>query len=115
MLRIVSRLVPPPAGVPSPLAWGTEERLAELFAGAVSVDVVCRQFQFRFRSADDYFETFKAYYGPVFRAWNVLDDDGKQSLRDELVALADGANRDTSGALIVPSDYLEVVVTARAR
>jgi SAM-dependent methyltransferase len=115
MLRTVSRLVPPPAGVPSPLAWGTEARLAELFADAAAVDVVCRQFQFRFRSAVDYFETFKAYYGPVFRAWNTLDDNGKQTLRDDLVALADGANRDTTGALIVPSDYLEVVVTAPAR
>jgi SAM-dependent methyltransferase len=111
MFRVVGRHAPPPAGVASPLAWGTEQRLAELFADVARIDVTCRQFHFRFRTAAEFFETFKTYYGPILHAWDGLDTDGQQSLRDELIALADSANRDTTGALTVPADYLEVIVT----
>jgi SAM-dependent methyltransferase len=110
MFKIVGQHVPPPAGVPSPLAWGTEDRLQELFGDGADVAVTRRQFTFRFRSAADYFETFKNYYGPLVRAWDALDTDGRTSLRRALIELADGANR-TDGALTVPSDYLEVVAT----
>ena len=113
MFKIVGSHVPPPAGVPSPLAWGTEARLQELLGGGADVVVTRRQFQFRYRTADEYFETFKNYYGPLVKAWDALDADGQQSLRDQLVALADSYNRNTDGALTVPSDYLEVVATRR--
>ena len=45
------------------------------------------------------------------QAWAALDAAGQASLRDQLVALADGANRNTTGALTVDSEYLEVVAT----
>lgn len=110
MFKIIGAHVPPPAGVPSPMAWGTEERLNELFAGQAKVDVVTRQFTFRYRSADDFFDTFITYYGPTVRAWAALDEAGRASLREQLVAHAAGASRRTD-ALSVPSDYVEVVVT----
>ncbi|MEY2424236.1 MAG: hypothetical protein QOI95_4303 [Acidimicrobiaceae bacterium] len=111
MFKIVGQHVPPPAGVPSPLAWGTEDRLDQLFGADAKVDVERRHFVFRFRSAEDYFETFKAYYGPLVKAWAALDADGQASLREQLVALAVGANRNASGSLAIASEYLEVVVT----
>jgi ubiquinone/menaquinone biosynthesis C-methylase UbiE len=113
MFKIVGQHVPPPAGVPSPLAWGTESRVTELLGAGTDVTVAVRQFTFRYRSAEDWFETFKTYYGPLVRAWAALDSDGQQSLHDQLVGLADGANRDGRGALTVPADYLEVVATRR--
>ena len=98
--------------MPSPLQWGTEDRLEELFGGDAKVEIARRHFTFRFRSAEDFFETFKAYYGPMVKAWASLDADGQASLRDQLVALADGANRSTTGCLLtVDSEYLEVVAT----
>jgi hypothetical protein len=75
------------------------------------VDVARRHFTFRFRSPEDYFDTFKAYYGPLVKAWGALDEDGRASLRSQLVALAAGANRSSNGSLSVPSEYLEVVAT----
>ena len=109
MFKIVGAHVPPPAGVPSPLAWGTENRLAELFGTKAKVEVERRHFVFRYRSADDFFDTFRTYYGPVLRAWEALDEAGRESFRSQLTALADECNRSTNGALAVPSEYLEVV------
>jgi SAM-dependent methyltransferase len=110
MFGVVGRHVPPPAGVPSPLAWGTEERLHELFDRGGRVRVELRRFTFRFRSADEFFDTFRTYYGPTLRAWEALDADGRASFRSAMVALADEAGRHDDGALAIPSDYLEVVV-----
>jgi ubiquinone/menaquinone biosynthesis C-methylase UbiE len=111
MFRIVGQHVPPPAGVPSPLAWGTEERLHDLLGSGAHVEVTRRHFTFRFRSATELFETFRTFYGPMLRTWNALDDDGRASLRDQVVALADSHDRHPGGALTVPSEYLEVVAT----
>src|ERR671919_1376041 len=49
MLRAVGGYVPPPAGVRSPVEWGKESRLRELFDdGGVKVDVTEREFVFRY-------------------------------------------------------------------
>ena len=67
---------------------------------------------FRYRSADDFFDTFKDFYGPTVKAWAALDDAGKAELREGLARLADEMNRAT-GSLAVPGEYLEVVATKR--
>jgi ubiquinone/menaquinone biosynthesis C-methylase UbiE len=110
MFKVVGTHAAPPAGVPSPLAWGTEDRLRELFGHAAQINVTRRQFQFRYRSAAHFYDTFATYYGPILRAHHALDNEGRHSLHHQLIALADRANRDTTGALIVPADYLEVVI-----
>jgi ubiquinone/menaquinone biosynthesis C-methylase UbiE len=109
MFKVVGAHVPPPAGVPSPLLWGTEDRIRELFASCEHIEVSKRQFVFRYRSAEEFFETFRIYYGPTLKAWDALDETGRASFRAGIVALATEMNRDTRGTLAVPSDYLEVV------
>jgi SAM-dependent methyltransferase len=109
MFKIVGQHVPPPAGVPSPLAWGTEDWLHELLGSGTRIDATRRHFVFRYQSASDFFDTFKAYYGPIVRAWETLDDTGRASLREQLIALLERSNRSTDGRLAVPSEYLEVV------
>ncbi len=113
MFKIVGAHVPPPAGVRSPLQWGTDDRLNELFADDAKVEVTRRHFVFRYRSTAAFFETFKTYYGPTLKAWAALDDTGRTSFRNQLIALADQHNRNYDGAMSVPSEYLEVVVTKR--
>jgi SAM-dependent methyltransferase len=110
MFRIIGRHVPPPAGIRSPLEWGTEDRVRELFGDRVTrVTAVERDFVFRYRSADEFLAAFRAYYGPTFKAFEALDDAGRSALADDLVALA--VEHDTgSGSLRIPSTYLEVVV-----
>jgi SAM-dependent methyltransferase len=114
MFKVIGRHVPPPAGIRSPLEWGTQDRLAELFAGARSVDAQPRRFVFRYRSARDWLETFRSYYGPTLKAFAALDDEEAERLERELLALADAHNVATDGTLKVPSEYLEVVVTRSA-
>jgi SAM-dependent methyltransferase len=113
MFKIIGAHVPPPAGVPSPMGWGSPDRLHELFAGDGTVEIGRRQFVFRYPTAQAFFDTFRSYYGPIVKAWDALDEAGRTSLEAQLVALAAAANRRTDGSLAVPSDYLEVVVTRR--
>lgn len=112
MFKIVGAHVPPPAGVPSPLQWGTEAGLAERLAGA-DVQVTRRHFTFRYRSAEHWFETFRDFYGPTLKAWEALDQAGRTSFQGQLVALAAGANRAGNGSLAIDSEYLQVVATRR--
>ena len=114
MFKIVGQHVPPPAGVPSPLQWGTEAGVEALLGSECDLKVTRRKFTFRYRSAHDYFETFRAFYGPLVKALAALEFlDKNLSLHDQLVALAEDHNRNENDALIIDSEYLEVVAFRR--
>jgi ubiquinone/menaquinone biosynthesis C-methylase UbiE len=109
MLRTVGGYMPPPTGIRSPLEWGTEPRLRELFDGHVAnLQVTQRHFVFRYRSAADFVEAFRTHYGPMVKAFEFLDDDGRNALAADLVQLAETFNEASDG-LRLPSAYLEVV------
>ncbi len=110
MFKIVGRYAPPPAGLHSPLEWGTEDRLAELFGtGVRSLDAQRRNFVFRYRSPEDWLETFRTYYGPTHKAFGALDDAGQVAFAQDLLSLANEHNTSETGALRISSEYLEVV------
>jgi SAM-dependent methyltransferase len=113
MFKIVGRHVPPPTGVRSPLEWGTQARLTELFDGVTRLDAPPRDFVFRYRSAQDWLDTFRTYYGPTLKAFAALDEDGRQELGTELLDLANAHNTSSDGTLRIPSEYLEVVAVTR--
>jgi SAM-dependent methyltransferase len=111
VFRTVGAHVPPPAGLRSPAAWGTEERLEELFGdGAREIRATRRQFAFRYRSAAHWIEVFRTWYGPVHRAFAALPPDAQGALERELTALLESMNVSRDGTLVVPSDYLEAVI-----
>ena len=101
--------LPPPTGVKSPALWGTEARLAELFAGA-TMQATPREFVFRYRSARHWLEVFRTWYGPVLKAFAALDPAGKARLEADLLGLIDRLNRSGDGTMVVPGTYLEVVI-----
>jgi SAM-dependent methyltransferase len=114
MFRTVSKHVPPPVGLKPPGLWGTEPRLEELFAGALSdLRVERRHFVFRFRSADDFVDFFRANYGPVTKAFEALDDAGREHLHADLAALAAAHARAGGPTVAIPSEYLEVIAVVR--
>ena len=112
LFKTIGKHVPPPAGVKSPALWGSEARLKELFGGH-EVKATRQSFQFRYKSADHWLEVFKTYYGPTHRAFAALDAPKQAALQADLVELLTRMNRGGAGTLIVPSEYLEVVVTKR--
>ena len=110
MFKVVGGHVAPPAGVRSPLQWGTEDRLVELFGDRVqTLYAQRREFVFRYRSAKHWLDTFRTYYGPTFKAFGALDPDGQAAFERDLLALANAHNTSTTGTLRIPSEYLEVV------
>ena len=112
MFRAIGKYVPPPAGIHSPLEWGSEARVRELLGARVSdIQVTERTFFFRYRSATEFIDVMRTYYGPMTKAFDSLDDDGQRGLHADLVALADERNTSTDGTLRLPSEYLEIVAT----
>ena len=109
MLKTVGRHVPPPAGVASPSLWGTEQRLQELFQGARSVRAQRRDFVFRYESVAHFIEVFRRFYGPTYKAFGALDEQGQARLCKDLEQLAGEYNR-RSTSFVVPAEYLEVVI-----
>jgi SAM-dependent methyltransferase len=109
MFKIVGRYAPPPAGIRSPLEWGKEARLAELFGADARVEVQRREFVFRYRTAEHWLAAFRDYYGPTFKAFGALDEDGQAAFAADLLAHANSHNTSITGTLRVPSEYLEVV------
>jgi ubiquinone/menaquinone biosynthesis C-methylase UbiE len=114
MFKILGKHLPPPAGLRPPSLWGTRDRIAELFGPhAASITAEPRHFVFRYRSAEHWLQVFKDYYGPTLKAYAALDPASQSVLTRELLALVDRFNRYSSGTMLVPSEYLEVVVTRR--
>ncbi|MNO60303.1 hypothetical protein D3C76_509090 [compost metagenome] len=112
MFKVLGRHLPPPAGAQPPSLWGTEAHLRELFGDkAASIAVTRRLFNFRYRSAAHFIEVFRNWYGPVHKAFAALDEEQGAALERDLGELIDRLNRAGPESLVVPSEYLEVVIT----
>jgi SAM-dependent methyltransferase len=112
LFRVIGAYVPPPAGVQPPASWGTEPRIVELFgAGADDIRCARRHFTFRYRSAAHWIETFRRFYGPIHKAYATLDAARQEALTDNMTALLERRNVAGPGSLVIPGEYLEVVVT----
>jgi len=111
LFSVVGRFAPPPAGVPSPVAWGSETHLVELFGPyAGDIKTERKQFVFRADSARSWIDTFRSYYGPMHRAFLNLDAAGQAQLDQALLDLLARHNRGGRDSLVVSADYLEVVI-----
>ncbi|HEU4617707.1 MAG TPA: class I SAM-dependent methyltransferase [Gammaproteobacteria bacterium] len=111
LFKLLGRYLPPPAGVQPPALWGTETHIVELFGReAADIRTERKSFVFRYRSAAHWVQYFRDYYGPMNRAFAALDDDGRRKLEADIVALLDRLNVGGPDSLVVPGEYLEVVI-----
>ena len=114
LFKTIGRYIPPPAGVKSPSLWGTEDRLRELFSDRIgTMQIERKNFMFRYRSAQHWLDTMRTYYGPVNKAFAAVDADKQVSLAADLVALVTRFNRTGETNMVVPGEYLEVVINTR--
>ena len=115
MFGVITRHVPGPPGVVSPMLWGTEEHLSDLFGPAIadarSVERTCT---WRFTSAEEFVAFFRRWYGPTLKAFEAAGDGGRDALAADLADLARRRDRNCDGGSIaIPASYLETVLTLR--
>jgi ubiquinone/menaquinone biosynthesis C-methylase UbiE len=112
IFRTVQRHVPPPPGVNSSAAWGTKVFIDKQFGPYVSnIQITPRLFNFRYHSAKHWLDIFSTYYGPLVKAFEALDEAERTSLYNEILHVIGQYNRAMDGTMVVPADYLEVVIT----
>jgi ubiquinone/menaquinone biosynthesis C-methylase UbiE len=111
LFKTMGKHLPPPSGVKSPLLWGTRARIAEMFeTDASSIRAEPRNFVFRYQSAEHWLEIFKSYYGPTLKAFAALDPAAQAALARDLIALVGRFNRSGDGSMVVPGEYLQIVI-----
>jgi ubiquinone/menaquinone biosynthesis C-methylase UbiE len=114
LFRTLGKHVPPPAGVKSPALWGMRARIEDMFgAAATSIETLPRKFMFRYRSPEHWMDVFKTYYGPMLKAFAALQPAAQNALHDDIMALIARMNRSDDRTMVVPSEYLEIVITKR--
>ncbi|MFJ2481615.1 class I SAM-dependent methyltransferase [Pseudomonas sp. NPDC087598] len=114
MFKTLGRHLPPPVGAQPPSNWGTEAWLHQHFDDRdFVVQVTRREFNFRYRSAAHFIDIFRHWYGPVHKAFAALPPESGQALESDLADLLNRLNRAGEDSLVVPSEYLEVVISKR--
>jgi ubiquinone/menaquinone biosynthesis C-methylase UbiE len=114
LFKTIGKHMPPPAGVKSPALWGTRQRIDEFFGGAAAaIRAEPRHFVFRYRSPEHWLDVFRSYYGPLLKTYAALEPAAQAALTGDLLALVGRFNRAADGPMVVPSEYLEIVITQR--
>ena len=113
VFAILGGYIPPAPGVQPPSLWGVESHLVDLFGQQGTVATTHRMFNFRYRSAAHFIDVFRTWCGPMHKAFAALPADKGASLERDLTALLNRLNVGGPTSLVVPSEYLEVVVTRR--
>ena len=114
MFKFLGKYLPPPGAAKSPLLWGTRTHLTELFGSAATwIKTEPRHFNFRYRSSTHFLEVFRTYYGPMLKAFSALETPQQNRLERDLLELIARMNRASDRSMVVPSEYLEVVIMKR--
>ena len=111
LFKTLGRYIPPAPGLKSPALWGARDRLDELFGESGDLVVTERRFALRYRSAQHWIDTWRAIYGPLQKAFDSLDASKRELLAADLIALIESMNVADDSTMVVPSKYLEVVIT----
>jgi ubiquinone/menaquinone biosynthesis C-methylase UbiE len=112
MFQTISKHAPPPPGIESPLRWGREDEVRELFGEKVTKIRFERHVSRQpFRSADHYIEFFRTYFGPTQTAYERVGPEGEQALTDDLRSFLQAANTAGERAMVLEAEYLQVIAT----
>jgi len=115
LFKTIGKHLPPPAGLKSPALWGTKDRLSELFdTETCAVEITRQTYVWRYKSPRHWLELWREVYGPLQKAFGALDEAAQEQLAIDLLALIDRCNVAHDGTMVVPAEYVEVVVTKRS-
>ena len=78
---------------------------------AKNIAIERRNFVFRYHSPAHWIEVFRAYYGPIHKAFEAIDEDECATLTHELTEILERRNVVNDGTLVMPGEYLEIVIT----
>ncbi|CAE6936523.1 class I SAM-dependent methyltransferase [Vibrio sp. B1FLJ16] len=111
LFKLIGSYIAPPAGVKSPALWGTRDFIDQQFKSQASeITYRLREFNFRYHSPQHFIDLFRSYYGPVHKAFAALGETQAADLERGIHALIARFNRDQTGGMVVPSEYLEIVI-----
>jgi SAM-dependent methyltransferase len=111
---LIDRYVAPPPGTESPMQWGREDHLRDLFgARATAIAVRRRTVDVCYRSPEHWLAMAQTHYGPLNRAIDSLDLERRKALQAELVETVRSYNVAGPDTLIAPAAYLEAIVHRR--
>jgi SAM-dependent methyltransferase len=111
LFKTIGKYIPPAAGVKSPSLWGTKAGLDALFGKtAQEIHATQREFVFRYRSPMHWIDVFRTYYGPMNKTFGALDAERQAAFTRDVLALMESRNRSGDRSLVLPSEYLEVVI-----
>lgn len=114
MFKTIGKYAPPPAGVKSPMLWGTESALADLFGDDVEwTSLTKRTFEFTYHTAEHFADWFLRYYGPITRLAGTLDEATRAQFAADLADVPRQFNRATDGTLCAAGEYLQAVGVRR--
>ena len=114
LLRTISRHVRPPPGVQSPVRWGDATWINNTFAAhATSIITRIKPFRFRYPSPRHFLDFFRAYYGPVHKAYGALDKRAQAALNNDITATISKFDTAQDGSMDIASDYAELVLARR--
>lgn len=111
VFKTIGKYIPPAPGIKSPALWGTKAKIDELFGkSARDIRTTNRQFTFRYASPVHWIEVFRTYYGPISKTFLALSAANQMAFTHDLLALMEHDNCSGDSMLVLPSDYLEVVI-----
>ena len=114
LFKTIGKYIAPPTGLKSPALWGTDAHITELFGQqAAAISSGPRMFMFRYRTDDHWIDVFRTYYGPVLKAFEAHDPIAQKALTADLKNLIGRFNIARDGTMVVPSEYLQVVIVKR--
>lgn len=111
-----AHLPPPPPSAGSPILWGDEGHVREIFAGTgLEISFERGHVEFDFESPEAATEEYLTRFGPLVMARNLLEPEGRwQPLADDIAAFFDRQPRSASRGTTMPADYIVIVGRAAA-
>jgi SAM-dependent methyltransferase len=108
-------LPPPPAFASAPPLWGDESHVRELFPGHdLALSFTRATNPFVFESVDAYQTFFEHNYGPMIKAHDRLEQEGRWTdCRAELCELFDRLNTATDGTCRLEAEYVTIAISPR--